>query len=148
MRGYWLLVGCFVTALLFGCSGEEGKPRQLLGTASDCDAAVESCQIAGAGISVTLALGPDVKPLATFPMQLMIKAGEVVPQGVVVDFQMQGMDMGINRYRLQPSPTAGWAGTATLPICTASRMDWLAVVEFSLGEQSYQAVFPFHTETN
>jgi len=148
MRRYWALAGWLAVALLYGCSGEADKTRQLLGTVSDCDAALESCRISAGGVNVSLALGPDVKPLVAFPMRLVIEGGDVAPQSVVADFQMQGMDMGMNRYRLLLSPQSDWRGTATLPVCTASRMDWLAVVEFTLDEQPYQAIFPFHTEAN
>jgi hypothetical protein len=59
---------------------------------------------------------------------------------------MKGMDMGMNRYRLIAGE-GNWSGTATLPVCSASRMDWIALVEFSSGGKKYRAKFPFQTVT-
>lgn len=138
----------FMLVSLFGCNDEVEQTRKVLGTASGCDAAIESCQIVNGPINVSLTLGPDVKPLVAFPVQLQIDGGEVIPHSVIADFQMQGMDMGMNRYRLQSLTQGKWNGKATLPVCTTSRMDWLAVIEFSLDGQPYSAIFPFHTESN
>lgn len=146
--GSWL-AGGVVALLLIGCSGEADRTPRMLGTAADCDAAIERCTVKGGGITLRLELGPEVKPLVSFPLALTIDGAETNPQGVVADFQMQGMDMGMNRYRLQSTPPSTiWRGTAMLPVCTASRMDWLAYIEFTIDGQPYQAVFPFHTETN
>jgi len=137
-----------VAMVLVACSGGGESERKLLGTADDCDAAVASCHIDTGAIQLTLSLGPGVKPLVAFPVHLTVTGGELAEQSVVVDFQMQGMDMGMNRYRLQQTESSLWQGHATLPVCTASRMDWLAIVDFSLNGQPYRAVFPFHTEIN
>jgi hypothetical protein len=133
--------------LLAACSGKSDAQRRLLGVANDCDAALTRCRVSDDDTSVSLMMGPKVKPLQPFTLSLLIDGGKVAAQSVVADFQMQGMDMGSNRYRLQPGEK-GWQATATLPVCTASRMDWLAVVEFELDGKPVRAVFPFHTEAN
>lgn len=151
MRQYirHILLVMIVTGCLLGCSGGDEPPaRNLLGTANDCDAALKSCRIEAGGVHLVLALGPGVQPLVTFPVRLSIEGGEVAEQSVIADFQMQGMDMGMNRYRLQMTQPAVWQGNATLPVCTASRMDWLVNVEFTLDGKPYRAVFPFHTGAN
>jgi hypothetical protein len=148
MRIASVMVLGLAIALLSACDAAQEASLQQLGTASGCDAAVQTCQLNRHGISLTLALGPEVKPLVPFPLQLRIEAGGRTVQNVIVDFQMQGMDMGMNRYRLQPGTGAFWHGNATLPVCTAARMDWLAQIEFNLDGQPYRAVFPFHTEAN
>jgi hypothetical protein len=132
---------------LVACSGEQNEERRSLGGAENCDAALSSCRVSDGAISVVLTMGPGVKPLQPFPFTLLIEGGEVAAQSVVADFQMQGMEMGTNRYRLQPQQ-GNWQATVTLPVCSASRMDWLAVVEFTLDGEPLQAVFPFHTEAN
>lgn len=148
MTRYFRLLTLVLPLLLLACSNDNEPARKLLGTASGCDAATNACEISAGEIRLSLALGPNVKPLVDFPVRLMIQGGEVAEQSVIVDFQMKGMDMGMNRYRLQSSSPSVWQGHATLPVCTASRMDWLAIVEFSLSGRPYQAVFPFHTESN
>ena len=136
-----------LTLLLVACSGESDAPRRQLGVAKSCDAASTSCRVSDGETTVSLSMGPDVEPLKPFSLSLTIEKGDVIAQDVVADFQMQGMDMGSNRYRLQAQPQ-GWQGTVTLPVCTASRMDWVAVVEFTLDGENLQAVFPFQTEAN
>ncbi len=44
-------------------------------------------------------------------------------------FQMAGMNMGFNRYEFRPLSAGVWAASATLPMCTASRTDWIAELE-------------------
>lgn len=142
-------IACLILSLfLSGCDSETAQTRQLLGKAENCDAASEACRITAEGLGVTLMLGPDVRPLIPFPVKLVFESGGAVQGNVVVDFQMPEMDMGVNRYRLQQSSATLWQGTATLPVCTVSRMDWIAIVEFSLDGQPYKLIYPFHSETN
>ena len=133
--------------LLTGCNNQGEIALRQLGVSSGCDAALTTCVVNDGELTVSLRMGPGVKPLQPFPLTLVISGGEIEEQSVVVDFQMQGMDMGINRYRLQPKLDS-WGGTVTLPVCSVSRMDWLAIVEFTSGGETFQAVFPFHTEAN
>lgn len=148
-KGYGTAAVLMMLLALGSCGGEGEKTYQLLGTAEKCDSAIARCQIQAKGVTGSLTLGPDVRPLSPFPVHFAVEgAGEIDPQSVVVDFQMEGMDMGMNRYRLQSLSSSTWKGTATLPVCTTSRMDWKAVVEFSMDGQSYRLVYPFHTETN
>lgn len=148
MTRCYRLLTVVLSLLLLACGNGNEPARKLLGTASGCDAATKACEISAANIRLSLALGPNVKPLVGFPVRLRIEGGEVAEQSVSVDFQMKGMDMGMNRYRLQSIAPSVWQGHAILPVCSASRMDWLAIVEFSLSGRPYQAVFPFHTESN
>jgi hypothetical protein len=118
-----------------------------LGTASSCDAAVMACSIHHEKYSLTLLLGPHVKPLQPFHTKLKLKGADNMPKDVIVDFRMIGMDMGLNRYRLNRNVDV-WEGKTILPVCTASRADWMAVVEFTDDGQKYSANFPFHTDMN
>lgn len=136
-----------LTLLIVACSGEKGEERRLLGVADNCDVAVTTCWIRAGEIALSLSMGSDVRPLQPFPLNLTIEGGEVDAQSVVADFQMQGMEMGANRYRLIPQPD-GWQAMVTLPLCTSSQMDWLATIEFMLDGEPFLAVFRFHTEAN
>ncbi len=147
-RTYWFGAGLFLLLALGACSTETEQMHRLLGKADNCDAANETCRISAEGISVSLTLGPDVKPLVMFPINLTFEGSGRISPDVVVDFQMQDMDMGVNRYRLQPSSPSVWEGEAMLPVCTVSRMDWIVIVEFMLDEQPYKLIYPFHSETN
>ncbi|QLG88444.1 hypothetical protein HQ393_09395 [Chitinibacter bivalviorum] len=47
---------------------------------------------------------------------------------VLGSWQMQGMDMGPNQYRFIQEGSDRWRAKMALPMCTASRQDWLFVV--------------------
>lgn len=57
----------------------------------------------------------------------------------VVAFRMAGMDMGFNRYHLLPEDGGRQSANVTLPVCTASRADWIA--ELDLDGRLYRLSF-------
>ncbi len=146
MRGWLLTVGIVGLFLLISaCDGEDRETRRHLGVSEGCDAAVTTCFVRDGSLTISLKMGPGVTPLQPFPLTLAIAGQKNAVENVFVDFQMQGMDMVSNRYRLQPQQGV-WQGRVTLPMCTASRMDWRAIIEFMLDGEPVQVVFPFHTE--
>lgn len=56
-----------------------------------------------------------------------------------VSFRMAGMDMGFNRYHLRPETGGRQIADITLPVCTASRADWIA--ELDLDGRLYRLSF-------
>ncbi|HYG14046.1 MAG TPA: hypothetical protein VD885_07875, partial [Methylophilaceae bacterium] len=58
-------------------------------------------------------------------------------------FAMQGMEMGLNRYRLLRQPDGKWAAEVTLPVCVQGRSDWLMELEVIEpdGAHRYQLAF-------
>lgn len=142
-----LSVILFFMLMLYGCDNQD-KLIVDLGRSVDCDAAVSTCSVKKEGFVVKLSLGPDVHALNSFPLILDIEGEEsdIAVDGVIADFQMQGMDMGINRYKLQ-SAEGKWQGSITLPVCTTSRMDWYAQIEFMVEGVQYRARFPFQVGT-
>ena len=62
---------------------------------------------------------------------------------VFASFAMQGMEMGLNRYRLLRQPDGTWAAEVTLPVCVQGRSDWLMELEVIEpdGAQRYQLAF-------
>jgi len=62
------------------------------------------------------------------------------PQGVqpYASFQMQGMDMGLNRYKLIWDGIR-WHADVMLPACIRGRQDWMLQLE--IGEQVYEVPF-------
>ena len=69
----------------------------------------------------------DSAPSALKPFVLTITAPAA--QEVYVELQMQGMDMGLNRYRLLRQANGEWRASITLPACVTGRRDWMMVVE-------------------
>jgi len=96
--------------------------------------------------TVQLAEAPQVmKPLH---LNLHMNRAEAV-QSVHVDFAMQRMDMGLNRYRLiQSNQTSDWRAEVTLPICVQGRSDWNLLVEIEAGGKVQRFQLPFSAKAN
>lgn len=144
IRRFLLLFSAIV--LLVACSQREEVID--LGEVKGCDAARASCSLhADDGTVVMLTLGPGLVPLKPFAVAADVSG--VVPDkdSVIADFQMVGMDMGMNRYRLTHSDGA-WRANVTLPVCMSGRVDWFALIEFTAKGNSYRAKFPFQTRSN
>ncbi|HHH46968.1 MAG TPA: hypothetical protein ENK53_08185 [Thiotrichales bacterium] len=124
-----------------GCSGPEA-PVHTLPEAQDCDAARDVCEVSGEGLRVRLHLGPGVKPMRPFPVRVEVADAEQV----VIRFEMPGMDMGRNLYRLKPAGAGRWEGRAVLPVCLSGRSDWVAEAEILTRRGRYVARFPFRLQ--
>lgn len=115
-----------------------------LGSAEGCDASVRSCQLARDGVEMRLALEKNIRTMQPFQLQLHLAGIQQPVEAVNVEFFMEGMDMGVNRYRLLHHEN-GWKGEITLPICVAGTGDWRAEVEVKTQERRYHGIFRFHS---
>ena len=87
--------------------------------------------------------------LKRFPIEVSepaLKQYEV--DKVIVDFQMVGMNMGLNIYQLNQSDKdkSLWTGTGVLPVCTTGRTDWQAIVSLQKGNQVQKIAFQFEVD--
>lgn len=73
----------------------------------------------GAGVRVNT----DAPPSALTPFTLTVVAPGA--REVVAEFVMVGMDMGLNRYRLQSAGGGRFTARVTLPVCVSGRRDWV-----------------------
>ena len=144
------LVLLVAVAVLFGIRIYRPAPdagldtAEVLTVAADCDSAQTACAARGEGFAVELALGPDVQPMEAFPIRLRTIEGRLAaPAVVALEFKMQAMDMGMNRYRLLRNDQGTWTGEATLPVCNGGRSDWLAELDIRQGGRRWTASFPF-----
>ncbi|MBU1190715.1 MAG: hypothetical protein KKE76_03275 [Gammaproteobacteria bacterium] len=149
-RGCWILL--FGTVLIIAMSGVWQRPAdEVLPTeplpllaAAECDSAQAACVARGEGFALELSLGPPVQPMQPFGIQLRILQGQLSSDAtVVLQFQMQDMDMGQNRYRLIADEQSVWRGTAVLPVCSRGRSDWFAQIDIQDGERRWSAELPF-----
>lgn len=143
------LVVMFVLTLLSACgSSEHSTDKALveLGNAQGCDASEQSCRLVHDGVELQLTLDKEIRPLQPFHLQLQVAGIGPAIEAVTVEFFMEGMDMGINRYRLL-SNGRDWQGEITLPVCVAGRSDWRAVVEVESQSNRYRGVFRFHSSS-
>lgn len=58
---------------------------------------------------------------------------------IFISFSMQGMDMGFNRYALQPKQNRWLAQQVRIPFCSQNRHDYLAEVQ--IQDTTYQIPF-------
>lgn len=103
-----------------------------------CHPLEQTCTVQIASGTLALHITGPVAALQAFPVAVRVDSA-TPPERVSVRFDMVGMDMGSNRFVLQP--TAGvWQGQAVLPVCSAGRQDWQVTVEV-IGAPAYTAVF-------
>jgi len=119
-------------------------PVTSLSPAVPCDIR-KGCRATADGLSVTVRFAASPRALRPFPVQVSIE-GEQAAASVTVGFVMQGMDMGLNRYRLIAAAAHDWQADVTLPVCTSGRSDWLADVEVNAGGNIYRVTMPFVLE--
>lgn len=132
-----------VILFLAACNGEEQR-RSVSIAANDCDAAQQRCEVTFDGLTASLALQQGLVPLKPFSIGARIEGDQEI-EWVHLEFQMVGMEMGLNRYRLLEDGD-GWRGEATLPVCTSARADWVAIMEFEHNARRYLVTFPFTTQ--
>jgi len=115
---------------------------------ADCQVKGEGCDVAIEGLGTfRISMPKTVVPLEKF-------AFRVTPQGEVarsvgavrVDFEMVGMDMGINAYRLERLADGDYRADIILPVCTSERTDWLANVTIHSTEGAYLVRLPFQVD--
>ena len=82
----------------------------------------------------------SVRPTALETFDLSVHA--LGAARVRAEFQMVGMDMGFNRYDLQPSGDGLFVSSVTLPVCISGRHDWILYLE--LDDARY--AIPFTTQ--
>ena len=106
----------FAMILVAGCAQQEAAVTL-------CAALVQGCALEHGALFVQ----SDSAPVALKPFGLMVVAPAA--QDVHVELRMQGMEMGLNRYRLIRQVNGEWRAAIILPVCVAGRRDWLMVIE-------------------
>ena len=118
-----------------------GMAVEELATITGCDPAVGNCVAVGGDRQVTLGFGSAVVPLESFTVDVNLR--DVAAEAVTVEFRMEGMEMGINRFDLVSVGDGGWRGKAVLPVCWAGRRQWTAVVFALTVDTGVRARFGF-----
>ncbi len=109
--------------IIFGCA--KSTPSM-----TACPSLVQGCAIALGREKIRVQTNISPTPLRLFTLRISGASARAVS----VSLQMQGMDMGVNRYRLLRQADGEWRGTLTLPVCVSGRRDWLMMFDFD-GEQ-------------
>lgn len=115
---------------------------------ADCAVKGEGCRVEIEGLGAFRVHMPEtVLPLEKFAFQVEPQ-GEAARSvgGMRVDFEMVGMDMGINAYRLERRADDSYRQEIILPVCTTSRSDWRANLSIHSTEGNYLLRLPFQVD--
>lgn len=108
-----------------------------------CDLQREACSAAlPDGARIELSITPRPIPfLQTLRVEVTIAGTK--GKKVVVDFAGETMNMGYNRSELPATGGGRFAGTASLPVCVAGRMVWIATVQVETDRQRIAVPYRF-----
>lgn len=85
-----------------------------------CVDPVAGCSFEHDGARVQVHFSGQPAPLDAFQLDVR----PVTADRISAEFQMQGMEMGFNRYDLSPTPSGAFTAQVTLPVCVSGRHDW------------------------
>lgn len=86
-----------------------------------CPDPVAGCSFVSGGKPGALRFSESPKVLQPFTLSVQAEGLDRAEAA----FSMAGMDMGVNRYRLQQQPRGEWTAKVILPVCVTGRSDWL-----------------------
>lgn len=110
---------------------------------SDCDLLQMECVIKQSGIEYKIRfLQP---PSALKPFDVVLTPVQLSAKNIDIEFSMQNMDMGFNRYSLNKISDK-WQARVILPVCSLGRNDWQLIVLIDDGDEVYQTKFSFMQE--
>jgi hypothetical protein len=84
-----------------------------------CPDPLAGCSFSHRGTSAAVHFSVKPAPLAPFELRVRTPGATRVS----AEFQMNGMEMGFNRYDLHPSDGV-FVSKVTLPVCVSGRRDW------------------------
>ena len=154
----WLLGSFIVLALLslvwshrpssLSVDAPVSGPLIPLTLPSDCTLKGEGCTVTVGTLGTMTLRAPDrIVPLHKFVITATPSAELAKNLGAVsVDFQMIGMDMGVNQYPLNRAADGAYAQTIILPVCTTTRTDWVALLSLSSTQGNFLAKIPFSVD--
>ena len=90
-----------------------------------CADPLAGCVFSHHGSKVKVVFTTQPAPLKTF--QLNVHAPGAAR--IQAEFQMNGMQMGFNRYDLRPVEAGVFSSSVTLPVCVSGRRDWTMFLE-------------------
>ncbi|HEY8353642.1 MAG TPA: hypothetical protein VIK69_01330 [Methylophilaceae bacterium] len=129
------LQGLAVFLLLTGCTAP--APDLV-----ECPEIGSGCRLDG------LTVATDRMPEIMKPFELTLQWDGKEADGireVHVSFAMEGMEMGLNRYRLEKRSDTLWQAEVTLPVCVRGRSDWLMQIDAKTRFGSRRHMLTFHT---
>ncbi len=90
-----------------------------------CENPVAGCHASHGGAPIVIQFSAQPTPLEAFRIKVTMPGA----QRVSAEFQMQGMEMGFNRYDLRAAGEGAFESSVTLPVCVSGRHDWTLYLE-------------------
>ncbi len=84
-----------------------------------------SAQLNGSEVNVAFLQAPS----SLSPFEIVVEVGDLNAEQVILDFRMEGMDMGINKYNMKKKDNGRWVTQAVLPVCSLGRNDWIVELQ-------------------
>lgn len=103
-----------------------------------CTDPLAGCSFSHRGTTVNLRFSAQPAPLESFELRIRAPGATRIS----ASFQMNGMDMGFNRYDLRPTGNGSFASKVTLPVCVSGRRDWTLYLDVD----GTQYMLPFSTQ--
>jgi hypothetical protein len=108
----------------------------------DCPEISRGCKLDG--LTVSTSQPPQI--MQPFQLVLQWEPSEAEAIGEVhASFAMEGMEMGLNRYRLVKKSDGLWQAEITLPLCVRGRADWMMQIDAKTRFGSKQYRLGFYT---
>ena len=110
------------------------------------DISFECLDIAAGCSSEGLIVSTSAPPQILKPFVLNIEFEDKATTEVYASFAMEGMEMGLNRYKMIKVADGSWQAEVTLPVCVRGRADWLMQIDVKnyLGDLRYLVSFQSH----
>lgn len=152
-RGYILIVVLVAIIVLLALSfypvSIEKEKQENTYSVYPCKTLTTGCKANIENAEIEIKFPGNIIFLKRFPIEVNIAAVQQHSvDKVIVDFQMVGMNMGLNIYQLKQSDKdkSLWTGTGVLPVCTTGRTDWQAIVSLQKGSQVQKIAFQFEVD--
>lgn len=129
-----LLVQAFVALAIVGM--RVNRPAQAQHIA--CADPVQTCVFTHRGQPAQLRF--IERPTTMQPFKIELHTADA--NRVSAEFQMVGMDMGVNRYNFRAASPGLFRAAITLPVCVSGRRDW----KMFLAIDDVLYMVPFHSQ--
>lgn len=121
----------FGAMLMLACAKPQAPTSQVL----HCADIVKGCQFA----TLFVQFNHIPSPLKPFKVSVQSPTARVIH----ADFLMQGMTMGLNRYKFLQGHSQQFEAEVILPVCIQGRADWVMQLEVEDGGNTLRYELPF-----
>lgn len=144
---FLFLAGAFIALTYRTCAGEPSRGAPLsLQTEPNCQLGKRPCRATGVPGELVVSTSPQPRPLTAFAVRVRFVVAEATRREVgtpSLEFEMEGMDMGQNRYHMvRAEAGSGWTAEVMLPLCSRRRLDWQLSVWLPTSGRALVAQFP------